>query len=336
MNMKNQKNKMTMSTEKNKERTSVLIVPQASHGKRLDVFLTEKYPEQSRSYFKYLIKKGCIQHGGQVLKASFRVKKGQVITIEWHERHGHLMEELEPEDKPIKVLLERRDYVVLYKPPGLVVHPGAGNARHTLVHRLLAYDPSIRHVGHPLRPGIVHRLDKGTAGVLIVARTTRGYHAFIRLFQQHRIRKWYGALVVGQPSPLMGKIESFLTRHPVDRKRFIVSYLRGKHAQTFYRTLWWDGRHAWVQIRIPTGRTHQIRVHFQHLGTPICGDEVYGRGYDEDTFFMRVLRKQKGLGLWAYRIDFRDPWTNELVTVKSPRPQWFRAYLKYYFKSVKA
>jgi len=205
-------------------------------------------------------------------------KSGQLLRagqeLAW-EAPAPVEDRLVAEPGELVLLYEDRDLLALDKPAGLVVHPGAGRRTGTLVHRLLARFPELAGVGGPGRPGIVHRLDQGTSGVLVVARNAGTYHRLVRLFAQRRIDKRYLAIVWGAPARARGEIEAPVGRHPRERKRMAV-VASGRPARTGWRVLAAAGPVALVELRLWTGRTHQIRVHLRHLGHPLVGDPVYG------------------------------------------------------------
>jgi 23S rRNA pseudouridine1911/1915/1917 synthase len=210
---------------------------------------------------------------GRAARASHRLKPGDLVEVDLP---GPRSVALEPEPLPIDAVFEDPDLIVLSKPAGLVVHPGAGVARGTLVHALLHRYPEIASVGGPGRPGIVHRLDKDTSGLMVVARTARAYRALVEAMRARQVRRTYQALVWGDPRASSGTIETALARDPRDRRRMAVTRRGGKAARTHWQVEERFGIVARVELRLDTGRTHQIRVHMAHLGHPVVGDPVYG------------------------------------------------------------
>ncbi|HYD65823.1 RluA family pseudouridine synthase [Azospirillum sp.] len=258
-------------------RHTVAVPPEAA-GDRLDKVLAAAVPDLSRSRAQALLEQGHVRSDGRTITdASQRVKPGQTFEV--------LVPAAEPavpeaQEIPLTVVHEDADVLVLDKPPGLVVHPAAGNADGTLVNALLAHcGDSLSGIGGVRRPGIVHRLDKDTSGLMVVAKNDRAHHALTEQFSDRSLSRTYQALVWGVPSPKQGRIEGNIGRHPTDRKRMAVLESGGKHAATRYRVLRAFGRTAaLVECTLETGRTHQIRVHMAHIGHPVVGDPLYGRG----------------------------------------------------------
>jgi len=254
-------------------RTLTLSVPETSAGERLDRFLATAQTDLSRSALQDLIRDGAAQVNGRAARPSLKLKPGDRVRLELPEPR---VLTLEPENLPLAVVHEDPDLVVVDKPAGLVVHPGAGVARGTLVHALLHRYPEIASVGGAGRPGIVHRLDKDTSGLLVVARSTRAHRALVEALRAREIHRTYQALVWGDPHAERGTIENALARDPRDRKRMAVARRGGKPARTHWEVRERFGIAAHLIVRLDTGRTHQIRVHLAHLGHPVVGDPVYG------------------------------------------------------------
>jgi len=283
----------------------------AESGDRLDRALVSRLPELTRSAAQRLIEGGRVQvNGAPVLRPAHRVRPGDRITVEIPPPEPVA---LTPEPIPLEVLYEDEDVLVIHKPAGMVVHPGAGHARGTLIHAILAHCPDLEGVGGALRPGLVHRLDKETSGVLLVAKNERTYHFLQAQFQARAVRKVYDALVIGHPPP-EGTIEAPIARDPRYRQRMAV-VPTGRPARTRYRVLkayegrW--GRYAHLEVYPETGRTHQIRVHMAYVGYPIVGDPVYGR---------RTPLPCPRLFLHARAITIRLPSRPEPVTFEAPLP----------------
>ncbi len=243
----------------------------AARGVRLDAFLAESLKDISRSRAARLIRNGHVTLNGHSVQPSRRLQPGDIV-------HGELpavAEELEPEPGPLVQLLTTDGFVAVDKPAGIVMHPGAGASSGTLAHRLLAHYPELVGVGHPRRPGIVHRLDKDTSGVVLIARTLAMYAHLARAFERRAVQKRYLLIVRGTPEPPRGRIDAPIGRHPTHRTRMAVAR-RGRPAVTDYRVLDRSDGAALVEARPTTGRTHQIRVHLTALGHPILGDATYG------------------------------------------------------------
>ncbi len=249
-------------------------------------------------------------------KSSYRLKLDELVT-------GRVEDKAEPELLPehvdFTVLLEDELVLVISKPPGLVVHPGAGTAHSTLAHGLLHHCRSLNSVGETMRPGIVHRLDKDTSGIMIIAKTAAMHRALVDDFKNHRVEKEYLALVHGSFADIRGRIAEAIGRHPINRQKMAVRQLGGKHAVTRYTVLEeLDNRFSLLRIGIETGRTHQIRVHMAHLGHPVAGDSVYGSQRDNKAFPRQLLH--------AWRLSFTHPERGRL-TVKAPLWQDFNTML---------
>jgi len=236
--------------------------------------------------------------------------------------------ELEAEEIPLDVRYEDSDLAVIAKPAGLVVHPGAGVARGTLVHALLHRYPEIASVGGPGRPGIVHRLDKDTSGLLVVARTARAYRALVEAMRARQVRRTYQALVWGEPRASTGIIEGAIARDPRDRRRMAVTRRGGKPARTRWRVEERFGVATWLEIELDTGRTHQIRVHLAHLGHPVVGDPVYGGrakkvlslGATTASLGQAILKSLSRQALHASKLELSHPVTGRTMSYVLPLP----------------
>ena len=253
-------------------------VPTELAGERLDKVLAAGLAGLSRSRVQALLEQGCVREGGRtVTEPSLRVKLGQTFDV--------FIPEAEPaqpeaQDIPLDVVYEDEDVLVIDKPAGLVVHPAAGNPDNTLVNALLAHcGDSLSGIGGVKRPGIVHRLDKDTSGLMVVAKNDRAHHALTEQFSGRSLSRTYQALVWGVPSPKEGRIEGNIGRSTADRKKMAVVTGGGKHAATRYRVVKAFGTAvSLVECVLETGRTHQIRVHMAHIGHPVVGDPLYGKG----------------------------------------------------------
>jgi len=294
------------------ERTVRLTVSQT--GQRLDRYLAEAIPELSRTMAQRLIRKGLVTVNGQTKKASHRVEKGELIVV-----HIPPPEPLalEPEPIPLDIVYEDADILVVNKPAGMVVHPAAGHRSGTLVNALLAHCPDVASTGEVFRPGIVHRLDKDTSGLIIVAKNERARLELQRQFKAHQVEKRYLALVEGRLEPPQGVVKASIGRDPRHRKRMAVVE-GGREAITEYRVIEYLPQHTLVEIRPRTGRTHQIRVHMAWLGHPVAGDPVYGhrRGLPLPRQFLH-----------AYALEIRLPSTGKPRRFQAPLPPELQAVL---------
>ncbi len=248
---------------------------EVSHSGRLDKVISDSLSDVSRGKVQAAILAGKVKLNGEVcLKASTKSETGDKVELLLEiEREDTLL----AEDIPLNTIYVDENVIVINKPAGMVVHPGAGNQRGTLVNALLYHWPDIREVGEAGRPGIVHRLDKDTSGVLIVARNNDAYKWLVKQFKTRKVIKKYLALVDGHPPTPSGRIEANIGRDDVHRQRMTVKYGKSRAAVSEYQTVQSYARHALLEVQPFTGRTHQIRVHLAFINTPITGDKVYGR-----------------------------------------------------------
>jgi len=292
----------------------------ASSGIRLDVFIAERLPECSRSFAGQLITNERFKVNGQVRKPAYRLKFGDVVTgsVPPPAPSGLL-----PEPIPLHILYEDHDIVVINKPPGLVVHPAPGHYSGTLVNGLLYHCPDLGAIGAEIRPGIVHRLDKDTSGTLVAAKNAVALEHLAAQFKNRSVRKDYLALVHGEMAAESGAIRLPVGRHPVDRKRMSTRSRKGREAETDWRVARRWGGFTLLELRLKTGRTHQIRVHCAAIQRPIVGDPVYGRskmpaGAADLQAPLAVVRRQM---LHAWRLEIAHPRTNERMAFESPLPE---------------
>ena len=290
---------------------------------RLDTWLTQACEGFSRARIQGLMKAGFVKlNGTPVLRANTKTHPGELVTVEIP---PPVPAEPEPEDIPLDILFEDDDLLALNKPAGLVVHPAPGHLNGTLVNALLHHCPALGGIGGVARPGIVHRLDQDTSGVMVVAKSQRAMDVLTKEFASHaNIRKTYLALVHGCPSPREGRIENLIGRCPFDRKKMAVVQKNGKVALTDYRTTASTGPLSCVECTILTGRTHQIRVHMAStLGTPIAGDPLYGRpGWDK-----RLTPIPTRQLLHAWRLALKHPVSREPLAFEAPLPDDFNPFL---------
>ncbi len=290
-------------------KSEFLVEPGSGEGERLDVFLARKVPALSRSRVKKLIAGGAVHVGGAARRSSYLLRPGDDVVLEYDVPGPG---RLQPEDLPLKVLYKDADVVVLDKPSGLVVHPGAGNASGTLANALLHHFPEMAGIGAPERAGIVHRLDKDTSGVMVAARSARAYDSLVGQFRRKDVWKTYLGLVRGRVTAPEGRIDWPIGRHATDGKRISVRSRHAKDAETYFRVLETFPDETLLEIRPTTGRTHQIRVHLAAAGHPIVGDRLYGRRKDGRT--------EPRLFLHAHVISFLHPATGERLEFASPLP----------------
>ncbi len=283
-------------------------------GKRLDHFLQERLANYSRSRIQAWIKEGRVLVNGSAAKASHLLRAGESIDASPMELPPL---EAAPEDLPVEVLYEDASVIAINKPAGLMVHAGAGVRSGTLVNRLVHRFQSLSQVGGALRPGIVHRLDKETSGVLLVARTDAAHRHLAAQFAARTVEKIYLALVRGSIRAESGKITEPIARDPVRRTRMTAKAPAGRAALTEYRVLKRFSGFTLLEIRLGTGRTHQIRVHMADMGHPVAGDRLYGPA---KTAAARMF-------LHAARISFVSPATSARVTVESPLPEELQQWL---------
>ena len=289
------------------------LVDARAAGDRLDRFLAAQVPHLSRSRLQALIKDGHVTLAGKSAKPGDKVRTGAIVTLTEPPAEPTL---LEPEAIPLDVLFEDPDILVLNKPAGLVVHPAAGHARHTLVHALLAHCGSLSGIGGEQRPGIVHRLDKDTSGCLVVAKNDTAHAHLSRQFAGRTVTKIYLALVQGYfAGPRSGAIDNLIGRHPVERKKMAVLARGGRASRTTWRVAQeLPGVGTLVECTLHTGRTHQIRVHLKHLGHPLLGDALYSP---------RLAGHYPRQMLHAWKLGFTHPRTGEPMHFCSPLPEDF-------------
>lgn len=328
-----------------------VVVADGEGGVRLDKYLTQFYPEASRTKVQRSIKKGHVKVNNASVSKSYRVEPGDQIIFRLIRKPPM---EATPEDIPLDIRYEDEDLLVVNKPAGMVVHPAPGHRSGTLVHALLhhvggdavaADDPSMgeEEVGlsminalperpdHPVvRPGIVHRLDKGTSGLLVVAKHDNAHRALARQFKEHTTERRYRAIVWGQFDPREGTITGAIGRDPHHRQRMaVVPEARGKHAVTHYRTIEEHAHTSVVEFQLETGRTHQIRVHADAQNHPVLGDPRYGgqavrygtQGGKRKTFFQRLFDWMPRPALHAYRLGFEHPMTGERIQFDADPPE---------------
>src|SRR6266566_289086 len=290
---------------------SQFVVSKEDANVRLDRFLAKQLPEYSRSRLQQLIRAGFVLLNGATTRPRQLVRSGDKVELT-----EPPLEKIEsqPEPIPLEILFEDNDLIVINKPAGLVVHPGAGHRQHTLVNALLNHCTTLSGIGGKERPGIVHRLDKETSGCLVVAKNDMAHRELSKQFATRTVEKIYLALVAGKLRKPTGVIEENIGRHPVQRKRMSVSSKRGRAAKTEYRVIRSSAQASLVECRLHSGRTHQIRVHLHHLGHAVLGDKVYAPRFAKN--FPRQM-------LHAWKLGFRHPRTGEWKTFEAPLPDDF-------------
>src|SRR6266545_579961 len=288
-----------------------LVVPPNEARLRLDQFLAKRLPEFSRSRLQQLIRDRFVRLNNSTTRPRHIVRGGD--KIELTEPPPEKIETL-PEAISLEILFEDDDLIIINKPAGLVVHPGAGHREHTLVNALLNHCAALSGIGGKERPGIVHRLDKETSGCLVVAKNDVTHRDLSKQFAARTVEKIYLALVAGKLPKTAGVIEEKIGRHPVHRKRMSATTLRGRAAKTEYRVVRSSDRASLVECRLYSGQTHQIRVHLHHLGHPVLGDKVYAPRLAKD--FPRQM-------LHAWKLGFRHPRTDEWKNFEAPLPDDF-------------
>ena len=285
---------------------------------RIDRYLTEQCPELSRSYIQKLLKDQKVKADHKTVKANYKVQPGQEIVVEIPDAEPL---DIQPEDIPLDILYEDPYLLVVNKPKGMVVHPAAGHTEGTLVNAVMAHcGENLSGINGVLRPGIVHRIDKDTTGALLVCKTDEVHRSLAEQLKEHSIKRRYRAIVRGNLKEDTGTIEGPIGRHPTDRKKMAINYKNGKDAVTHYKVLERFGQYTYVECRLETGRTHQIRVHMSSIGHPLLGDTVYGSG--KDPFHL------EGQTLHAMILGFIHPTTGEYMEFSAPLPEYFLKLLE--------
>jgi len=286
-----------------------IVVGEEGEGQRLDVYLAGILAGRfSRSQIKKLIEQGKIQVQGREISAHYRVKKGDVVSVEPALASD---DETRAENIPIDIVYEDEDVLVVNKPAGMVVHPACGNLRHTLVNALLYHTQHLSSFGDAVRPGIVHRLDKETSGILVVAKNNQAHAVLARQFKKHTIERTYNVVVRGVVQHNEGVCEEPVGRAFLNRKKVIIKPSGGKDAVTYFRVVRRFQKATLLEVHPKTGRTHQIRVHMAHLGHPVLGDLLYG------VSSPWIVRQ----ALHAVSLGFLHPRTKEKVSFTSRLPQ---------------
>jgi 23S rRNA pseudouridine1911/1915/1917 synthase len=308
--------------KKDHERQHCFTVTPEEEGCRLDLFLAGRETGLSRAQIQRSVAEGRVLVNGRPIKAGRRVKAADIIAIRIPEaKPSGVM----PEAIPLTILYEDTFLLVVDKPAGMVVHPAAGHVGGTLVNALLYHCRDLSGIGGVLRPGIVHRLDKGTSGLLVAAKSDAAHWGLAGQFKRREVKKTYLALVYGNPRTDGGRIEAAVGRHPTDRKKMSTASRRGRPAVTLWRVRERFGIAALLEIDIETGRTHQIRVHLTQLGHPVVGDLIYGGAGRfrsiEDTDLRARIKALNRQALHACRLSFIHPVTGEALRFSAPLPE---------------
>ena len=287
------------------------IIVDSNEKKRIDAYIAEK-TEYSRVAIQRLISEGKITVNGKIIKSSYKVQQGDEIIVEKVEAK---LVALQAQDIPIQVLYEDSDIIVVNKPKGMVVHPANGNPDGTLVNAVMSIcKDSLSGIGGEIRPGIVHRLDKDTSGVIIVAKNDKAHINISEQIKNHEVEKTYIALVRGNVPENEATINMPIGRSTKDRKKMAVTKT-GKNAVTHFKVLKRHNNYTLLEVKIETGRTHQIRVHLAEIGYPIIGDSVYSNGKNEWGI--------EGQCLHAKSIKFKHPITQKEMFIEAPLPEYF-------------
>lgn len=301
------------------------------HSRRLDQYLAGRFSYFSRQFFQKLIKEGNVLVNGKPAKASMKIFPGDHIHAELPDPEPY---GVQPEYVPLDILYEDEDIIVINKQPGMVVHPARGHRFQTLVSGVLFHSQSLSEVDDPLRPGIVHRLDKDTSGVILFAKTTRVHSKIAIQWERRTVDKIYHAIVFGEPEHDAGRIDIAIRKHPKHREKQQVTTEGGKHAVTDFRVLERFDGFAYVECVLHTGRTHQIRVHLQHLGHPIVGDQTYGHPTPTEPMLRGETRILGGdpvisrQALHAFRLSVTHPVSGARLEFEAPLPLDMRRLLE--------
>lgn len=283
-------------------------------GERLDKYLALLYPDASRSFFQKLIKDGQVLVNEQIQKSNYRVSAEDFISVQIPDP---AMTSIVPEDIPLDILYEDEDVLIVNKPKGMVVHPSAGHETGTLVNAIMYHcADSLSGINGEVRPGIVHRIDMDTTGSLIVCKNDEAHICIAEQIKEHSCNRVYEGIVYGDFDVEEGTIDAPIGRHPIDRKKMAINEKNGKNAVTHYRVLERFGKYTYMQFKLETGRTHQIRVHMASIGHPLLGDALYGPAKS-------AFKHLQGQTLHAKNIGFVHPKKGEYMEFQAPLPEYF-------------
>ena len=286
-------------------------------GQRADQFLAAALPQLTRSAAQRLLEEGAVTLDGRPVKKNYKTAPGDELVVILPDPAPV---DILPQDIPLDVVYEDDDVIAVNKPVGLVVHPAAGHPDGTLVNALLYHcGNSLSGINGALRPGIVHRIDRDTSGLIIAAKNDSAHLALAAQLQDHSLYREYEAVCVGNLKQDQGTVNAPIARHPTDRKKMAVNFLQGREAVTHWTVLERFSGYTHIQCRLETGRTHQIRVHMAHTGHPLLGDMVYGS--------KKPWPGLAGQCLHARRLSFLHPRTGERLTLECPLPPWFQEVL---------
>lgn len=296
----------------------VLTATAEDNGKRLDLYISQN-SDYSRNSVQILLDNGDITVNNKSVTKSYKIKDGDCVQITVHPPKDV---QITPENIPLDIYYEDSDLLVVYKPKGMVVHPANGNESGTLVNALMFHcKDSLSGINGEIRPGIVHRIDKDTSGLLVVAKNDTAHEHLARQFKEHSITRVYNAIVYGNVKNDEGDIDAPIGRHKTDRKKFCITPVNSKNAFTHYKVLERLNGYTLIEARLKTGRTHQIRVHMQSIGHPLAGDPVYGP--------KSVIKELDGQALHAGVIGFIHPTKNKYMEFSAP---WCEQFSKFYNK----
>lgn len=293
-------------------------VEPAQEGERLDKYLSIIYPNVSRSFFQKLIKDKLITVNDEAQKASYPIKADDIVCVQIPDA---VETTIEPENIPLDILYEDEDLLIVNKPKGMVVHPSAGHYSGTLVNAVMYHcKESLSGINGEIRPGIVHRIDMDTTGSLIVCKNDESHVHIAAQIKEHSVNRIYVGIVCGNVTEDEGTVEGPIGRHPIERKKMAINEKNGKPAVTHYKVLERFGTYTYMQFKLETGRTHQIRVHMASIGHPLLGDALYSSGKSP-------FKHLQGQTLHAKTIGFIHPRTGEYMEFSAPLPEYFEKLL---------